>query len=78
MKLVKLCALAKTKAMSKFIDHTVEAYEEYFEISFFGLLNSIIDIPCSTAEGRTDQNCMAVDIKGEAFKSFHFAKIINE
>ena len=42
------------------------------------LLNSIIDIHYSKAEGGADQNCMAVDIKGEAFKSFDFAKVINE
>ena len=41
------------------------------------LLNSIIDIHCGTAEEGTDQNCMTVEIKGEAFKSFDFAKVIN-
>ena len=30
-----LCALAKKKAMYKYIDLTVEAYEKYFETSFF-------------------------------------------
>ena len=31
-----MCALAKIKAMYKYIDLIVESYEEYFEISFFG------------------------------------------
>ena len=42
-------------ATYKYIDFTVEAYEEYFKIFFSGegvLLNSIMDIHCSTARGR--------------------------
>ena len=49
--------------MYKYIDLTVEAYEEYFAISFSSegvLLNSIMEIHCSTAKGVTDQNRMAV------------------
>ena len=42
------------------------------------LLNSIMDIHCSKAEGGVDQNCMAVDAKGGAFRSFHFAEVLNE
>ena len=34
------------------------------------LLNSIMDIHCSTAEGGTDQNWMAVDVRGGAVKFF--------
>ena len=51
-----MCALAKKKkrkAMYKYTDLTVEANEDYFEISFLGvgvLLNSVMDIYCSTAE----------------------------
>ena len=43
----------KRKAMYKYTDLTVEANEDYFEISFLGvgvLLNSVMDIYCSTAE----------------------------
>ena len=42
------------------------------------LLNSIMDIYCSTAEGEADQNRMAVDVRGGAVRSFHFAEVINE
>ena len=42
------------------------------------LLNSILDIHYSTAEGGADQNWMAVDVKGGAVKNFHFAEVINE
>ena len=42
------------------------------------LLNSIIDIHCSTAEEGAGQNWMAVDVRGRAVKSFHFAEVINE
>ena len=41
------------------------------------LLNSIMDIHCSTAEGGTDQNWMAVDLRGGAVKTFHFVEVIN-
>ena len=60
----KNCALQQRKKyMYKYIDLTVEAYEEYFAISFSSegvLLNSIMEIHCSTAKGVTDQNRMAV------------------
>ena len=36
IKLVNIRALAKKKAMYKYIDLAVEVYEENFEISFFG------------------------------------------
>ena len=36
MKLVNIVLFAKKKAVYKYIDLTVEAYEEYFKISFFG------------------------------------------
>ena len=42
------------------------------------LLNSIMDIHCSIAEGRADQNWMALDVKGEGVQIFHFAEVINE
>ena len=42
------------------------------------LLNSVMDIHCSTAEGGADQNQMAVDVRGGAVKSFHFAEVISE
>ena len=42
------------------------------------LLNSVMDIHCSTAEGGADQNRMAVDVRGGAVKSFHFAEVISE
>ena len=73
--------IAKKKAMYKYIDLTVEAYEEYFEISFSGegvLLNSIMDIHGSTAGGGADQNRMAVDLRGGEDKIFQFAEVINE
>ena len=34
------------------------------------LLNSIMDIHCSTAEGGADQNWMDVDVRGGAVKFF--------
>ena len=67
-------------ATYKYIDFTVEAYEEYFKIFFSGegvLLNSIMDIHCSTAEEGADQNRMAVDVRGGAVKIFHFDEVIN-
>ena len=42
------------------------------------LLNSVMDIHCSTSEGGEDQNWMAVDVRGGAVKSFHFAEVISE
>ena len=42
------------------------------------LLNSIMVIHCSKAEGGADQNRMAVDERGRAVKNFHFAEVINE
>ena len=42
------------------------------------LLNSIIDIHCSTAEGGAGQNWMVVDVRGRAVKIFHFAEVVNE
>ena len=68
----------KKNAMHKYIDLTVEAYEEYFKISFSGegvLLNSIMDIHGSTEERGTDKNPMAVDVRGGAVKIFHFAEL---
>ena len=68
--------------MYKYINLTVEAYEEHFKISFFFvervLLNSIMNIHCSTAEGGADQNRMAVDVRAGAVKMFHFAEVINK
>ena len=42
------------------------------------LLNSSMDIHYNTGEGGADQNWTAVDQNGGAFKSFHFAEVINE
>ena len=42
------------------------------------LLNSVMDIHRSTAEGEADQNWMAADVKGGAVKIFHFPEVINE
>ena len=42
------------------------------------LLNSSMDIHDNTGEGGADQNWTAVDQNGGAFKSFHFAEVINE
>ena len=42
------------------------------------LLNLVLDIHCSTAEGEPDQNWMAVYVKEEAVKIFHFGEVINE
>ena len=39
------------------------------------LLNSIMDIHCSTAVGEADQNRMAVDVRRGAVKIFHFAEV---
>ena len=78
----KHCALQqRRKAMYKYIDLTVEAYKEYFEISFFRwgiLLNSIMCINCSTGDGEADQNQMAVDVRERLVKSFHFADVIKD
>ena len=81
VKLVNIVRFSKKKAMYKYIDLTVEIYEEYFRRSISGekvLLNSIMAIHCSTADGGADQNQMAVDVRGGAVKIFHFAGIINE
>ena len=42
------------------------------------LLNSIMDIHYSTAEGGAEQNRMVVDVMGGAVKVFHFAEVTNE
>ena len=42
------------------------------------LLNSIIDIHCTTAEGGTDQNWIVIDKRGGAVQIFHFTGVINE
>ena len=42
------------------------------------LLNSIMNIHCSTAEWGADQKRMAIDVRGGAVKLFHFSEIINE
>ena len=56
--------------MCKYIDLAVEASEEYFETSFFGWGSpSEFNIGHSLA----DQNWMAVNARGGAVKSFHFA-----
>ena len=67
--------------MHKYIDLTVEAYEEYLKISFSVegvLLNSIMDIHGSAAEGRADPNWMTVDVRGGAVKIFHSVEVIDE
>ena len=71
-----MCTLANKKAVYNYIDITVEAYEEYFKTSFFKVDESYIH--CSTTEGGADQNRMAVDVRGAAVKTFHFAEVINE
>ena len=56
--------------MHKYIDLTVEAYEENFEISFSSkgvFLNSIMAIHCSTLKGQTKS-----DVKGGVVKIFCF------
>ena len=68
------------KAVHKWIDLTVEAYEEYCisKHHFLGggvLLNSIMDIHCSTAEGGADQNRTAVDMRGGAVKIFTLRRL---
>ena len=42
------------------------------------LLNSIMDIHCSTEKEEADENWMAVDVKGGPFKIVHFADVINK
>ena len=42
------------------------------------LLNSIMGIHCSTAEGGADQNWMAVDMRGEAVKLLHLTEVMSE
>ena len=42
------------------------------------LLNSIIDIHCSTTEGEADQNQMSVDIRRGVVNVFHFSEVINK
>ena len=74
MKLVNIARFRQEKIYAyKYIYVAIEAYEEYFEISFSGggvLLNSIMDIHCSTAEGEADQNRMAEDVRGVAVNFF--------
>ena len=64
-----------------FLRNIFKLIEEYFEIPFSGeglLLNLIMDIHCSAAEGGAGQNRMAVDMRGRVVKIFHFAEVINE
>ena len=49
-----MCALVKKKAMYKYIYLTVEAYEEYFETSFFGCGSPSLNIHCNTVERGAD------------------------
>ena len=42
------------------------------------VLNSVMNIHCSTAEGGADQNRKAVDVRVEKVEIFHFAEVINE
>ena len=74
MKLVNIARFRQEKIYAhKYIYLAIEAYEEYFKTSFSGggvLLNSIMDIHCSTAEGEADQNRMAVDVRGGAVNFF--------
>ena len=42
------------------------------------LLSSILDIHGSAVEEETDQNWMAVDVRGGPFKIFDTAEVINE
>ena len=37
-----------------------------------------MDIHYSTTEGGANQNWMDVDVKGAAFKTFHFKEVVNE
>ena len=76
MKLVNIVHFSKEKSCLQFIDITVEPYEEYFKTSFFKVNESYIH--CSTTEGGADQNRMAVDVRGAAVKTFHFAEVINK
>ena len=61
--------------MYKYIDVTVEASEEYFETSFFGWGSPL---EFNHGHSLADQNRMALDVRGGAVKSFHFAEVINE
>ena len=60
--------------MYKYIDLNVEACEEYFETSFFGW-GSLSEF--NHEHSLADQNRMAVNMRGRAVKSFHFAEVIN-
>ena len=42
------------------------------------LLNSVMNIHYSAAEGRADQNRMAVDVRGKTVGISNFAKVKNE
>ena len=78
MKLVKIAHFSKDKSLLISLLKLMRNISKYHFLSRGVLLNSVIDIHCSTAEGGTDQNCMTADIKREAFKSFDLAKVINE
>ena len=69
--------------MYKYTDLTVEVYDGYCisKHHFSGggfILNSIMDIHCSTAEGGADKNRTAVDVRGGVVRILHFAEVINE
>ena len=76
-----MCALAKKKAVYKYIDLAVEAYEEYFEILFFRWGSAFgFNYRRSLwhSRRRAYQNWIIVDVSGRTVKIFQFAKVINE
>ena len=74
-----MCTLAKKKAVYKYIDLTVGAYEEYFDTSFFfffwkgGRGESYSEFIVLEKEGWTNQ--MNVHVRGRAEKIFHFVEV---
>ena len=67
-----MCALAKKKAIYKYIDFAVEAYEEYLKTSFFGWGS-----PCEFIV-EPNQNRTVIDVRGRLVKNFHFVETIDE
>ena len=76
-----MCTLQRKKLCISILISLLKLMRNISKYHFSGdgvLLNSIIDIHCSTAEGGADQNCMVIDKRGGAAQIFHFTGVINE
>ena len=79
MKLVNIVHFSKEQSYVDLTDMKLMRNNSKYHFSSEGVLvNSIMDIHCSTVEGRAEQSRIAVDVRGGAVKTFHFEEVINE